>query len=65
MRASMEFHVAGRNHREIVEKAENLIATYLGKEDDVASAMSRVDAEISVTDSEDNMYKATVHVRMR
>lgn len=61
----MEFHVAGLDHHDIVTKSESLIAKYLGMEDDVESAMSRVDVEISVTDTENDTYKARVHVRMR
>jgi hypothetical protein len=63
MRSSVEFHVAGTNHEEIIKKTQKLISDYLGV-DDIDKALSLVDAEIHA-EQKDTNYEATVYVRIR
>jgi len=63
MRSSVEFHIAGEDHQDIVSKTEELISKYLGV-DDIEKALSLVDVEIS-SEQKDLHYEATVYVRIR
>jgi hypothetical protein len=64
MRTSLEFNVLGESHKELIEKAEKKIRTYL----DLSHAHdleSQVDVELKVEAGQKDDYIAHVHVRIK
>jgi hypothetical protein len=64
MRTSLEFNVLGDTHKELVEKAEKKIRTYL----DLSHAQdlaSQVEVELKVEAGQKDDYIAHVHVRVK
>ncbi len=66
MRTTFEFDVAGTSREDINEKVGELIAKFIGTPT-VEEAMSMVDVELKVEQSEANngLFAAHAHVRIR